>query len=246
MNHNGFDDPITAPLAPVSVWRVVFAEFICVLFFLFRFRRLEMNLVHLQRPSESVPTDTLPCCLIAGAPGPTLALLQTALPKGACWTRLLAVASYEPWRTLARPLHGITESSVLTLALLTAAWAPVFIITGWKVRGQLIFIYCAGDCSRLCCSAKMLKHNLIPLFICWKDELGFEHQMRDFTDSCFLVFHVFIQEKFGFFSALPHTFTPGRFLFSLPTFSSDSDQSASSKTPAPPNTESNLLCNTGT
>lgn len=86
--------------------------------------------VHLQSPSESVPTYALSGCFITGSSGPTLAPLQTALPEGACWTGLLAVASYEPWRTLTHPLEGIAESSVLTLALLTAAWPPVFVITG--------------------------------------------------------------------------------------------------------------------
>lgn len=83
-----------------------------------------------ESPSESVPTHTLSGCFIAGSSGPTLAPLQAALPEGACWTGVLAVASYEAWRTLTCAPDWIAESSVLTLALLTAAWPPVFVITG--------------------------------------------------------------------------------------------------------------------
>ena len=86
--------------------------------------------VYLQSPSEFVPTYALSGCFITGSSSPTLAPLQTALPEGACWAGVLAVAPYEPWKTLTCPLGGIAESSVLTLALLTAAWAPVFVITG--------------------------------------------------------------------------------------------------------------------
>lgn len=83
-----------------------------------------------ESPGESIPTYALSGCFIAGPSSPTLAPLQTALPEGAGWTGVLAVASYETRRTLTRPLDRITESSILTLALLTAAWPPVFVITG--------------------------------------------------------------------------------------------------------------------
>lgn len=100
---------------------------------------------HLQSPSESVPTHALSCCFITGSSSPTLAPLQAALPKGASWTRLFTVAPDVPRRTLTRPLDGIAESSVLTLALLTAARTPLFVTTGWKVREQwrknFIFVF---------------------------------------------------------------------------------------------------------
>lgn len=83
-----------------------------------------------ESPGESVPTNTLSGCFIAGSSGPTLAPLQAALPEGSCWTRVLAVASYESWRTLTRPFDRIAESSVLTFALLGAVFTPVFVITG--------------------------------------------------------------------------------------------------------------------
>lgn len=81
------------------------------------------------RPCESTPTNALSRCFIAGSSGCTLAPLQAALPKRACWTRLFAVASIEPWRTATRSLHRVAESSVLTLALLLAVRSPVFIVT---------------------------------------------------------------------------------------------------------------------
>lgn len=87
-------------------------------------------------PCESIPTNALSCCFIAGSSGCTLAPLQTALPKCACWTRLFTVASIEPWRTATWSLHRVAESSVLTLALLLAVRSPVFIVTVWKVKGQ--------------------------------------------------------------------------------------------------------------
>lgn len=94
--------------------------------------------MHLQSPCESVPTHALSGRSIAGSSGPTLAPLQTALPEGAGGTGVLAVASDEARRTLTRPLDGIAEGSVLTLALQTAAWPPVFVIAGWKVTGNTV------------------------------------------------------------------------------------------------------------
>lgn len=85
--------------------------------------------MHLQGPSESVPTFALPCCSITGSSSPTLASLQAALPEGACWAGLLAAAPYDPRGTLTRPLGRIAESAVLTPARLTAAFAPVFVVT---------------------------------------------------------------------------------------------------------------------
>ena len=96
--------------------------------------------MHLQCPCESVPTNALSCLLVTRPPGPTLAPLQTALPKGAGWTRVLAVASYEARGTLTRPLHRVAERRVLTLALVAAAGAPVFVIAGWGVKGKRLKI----------------------------------------------------------------------------------------------------------
>lgn len=92
--------------------------------------------VHLQGPSESIPTQAFSCCFVTGSPGGTLAPLQTSLPEGPRWTGVIAVASYEARRTLTCPLDRIAEGSVLTLTRLTAGWPPVFIITGWKGTGE--------------------------------------------------------------------------------------------------------------
>lgn len=92
--------------------------------------------MHLQGPSESVPTWTFSRCFVAGSSSPTLAPLQTPIPKAPCRTRVLTVATYEPWRTLTGSLDWITERSVLTLTLLSAGRPPVFVVTGWKVTQQ--------------------------------------------------------------------------------------------------------------
>lgn len=124
--------------------------------------------VHLQCPSETIPTQALSRCFIAGSSSRTFAPLQTALPKGASWAGLLAVASYEPWGTLTHSLHRVAERSILTLALLIAAWAPVFVITGWKVEGQLLFINYEEYCSRLCCFSQDVETQRLILYL-WKN-----------------------------------------------------------------------------
>lgn len=86
--------------------------------------------MHLQSPGEAIPTHTLPSALVAGSAGPTLALLQAALPEGPGGTRVLAVASYEAGGTLAPSSDGIAHGSVLTPAALAAARAPVSVVTG--------------------------------------------------------------------------------------------------------------------
>lgn len=112
--------------------------------------------VYLQSPGESIPTQALSGCSVARSSSPTLAPLQTALPKGPCWTGVLTEAAYEPRRTLTCPLHRIAQSSVLTFALLAAAGPPVLVITGWKVTGQTV----KDRCRRRCCQAKISQHNL--------------------------------------------------------------------------------------
>lgn len=83
-----------------------------------------------ESPSESISADAFSCCFITGSSRPTLAPLQTALSEGSCWTRLFAVASDVTWGTLAGALYGVAQGSVFTFTLLTAAQAPVFVITG--------------------------------------------------------------------------------------------------------------------
>lgn len=86
-------------------------------------------MLYSQRAGESLPTHTLSGRFIAGSPGPTLAPLQAALPEVARWAGILAVAPDVSRRTLAGSPHRVAESPVLTLALLAAAWPPVFVIT---------------------------------------------------------------------------------------------------------------------
>lgn len=81
-------------------------------------------------PSEIVSTQALSGHFIAGTPSSTLALLKTALAKGAWWAGVLTAAPNVAWRTLAGTGHRIAQATVLTLTQLTTTWTPVFVIAG--------------------------------------------------------------------------------------------------------------------
>lgn len=91
-----------------------------------------------QCPSEIVSTQALSGHFIAGTPSSTLALLKTALAKGAWWAGVLTAAPNVAWRTLAGTGHRIAQATVLTLTQLTTTWTPVFVIAGWKTQTQMM------------------------------------------------------------------------------------------------------------
>lgn len=86
--------------------------------------------MHLQRPRESVPTQTLSAGFVTRPARPALAPLQAARAEGAVRAGPLAEASDEARGTLTRPLGRVAGGAVHTPALMAAGRPPVGDVAG--------------------------------------------------------------------------------------------------------------------